>query len=84
MANAQSELARYSHHFTRYNEHERSGKIAVSQREKIANTQKVLHEFMAYPPAELNFLSEALEAVIYCRLVLKWTYAYGFYKALEM
>ena len=39
---------------------------------------------MAYPPSELKFLSEALEAVIYCRQVLKWTYAYGYYKALEM
>lgn len=83
-ANAQNELTRYSHYFTRYNEHDRSSKIAVNQREKVANTQKILHEFMAYPPAELNFLTEALEAVIYCRQVLKWTYAYGFYKALEM
>jgi ariadne-1 len=28
---------------------------------------------------ELNFLSEALEEVIKCRKVLKWTYVFGYY-----
>ena len=39
---------------------------------------------MEYPPSELEFLEKGLQAVIKCREVLKWTYAYGYYKGTEM
>ena len=82
--NAKNELARYSWHFTRFNNHERAAKFGVRDLPKIQNSMEVLHSAMGYPPSELVFLENGLKAVIKCREILKWTYAYGYYKKEEM
>ncbi len=39
----------------------------------------MLHEIKKYPPSELEFLEEAINEVIRCRQVLKFTYVYAYY-----
>uniref|UniRef100_A0A7S3I6P3 Uncharacterized protein n=1 Tax=Favella ehrenbergii TaxID=182087 RepID=A0A7S3I6P3_9SPIT len=45
---------------------------------------KLLHEEMGYPSTELEFLEKGVKAVIKCREILKWTYAYSFYNGEAM
>jgi hypothetical protein len=39
----------------------------------------LLHDIKKYPLMELEFLEEAINEVIRCRQVLKYTYAYGYF-----
>jgi hypothetical protein len=39
----------------------------------------MLFTFKKYPIGELEFLNEAVNEIIRCRQVLKFTYVYGFY-----
>eukprot|EP00828_Plagiopyla_frontata_P041261 TRINITY_DN5817_c0_g1_i1.p2 TRINITY_DN5817_c0_g1~~TRINITY_DN5817_c0_g1_i1.p2 ORF type:complete len:194 (-),score=38.82 TRINITY_DN5817_c0_g1_i1:217-798(-) len=48
-------------------------------KEKINNDVKDLFKFLQCSTSSLSFLSEAVEILIECKRVLKWTYVYGFY-----
>ena len=44
----------------------------------------MLHEIKNYPAKELEFLERGCEVVIQCSEILKWTYAFGYYKDREI
>ena len=67
-------------YYERYANHDRSGKLAIKLLPVIRNKMDQLHNLKSYPPKELEFLEHGCEVVIQCRDVLKWTYAYGYYK----
>lgn len=76
---AQHELKKYMFFFERYNNHMKAGEHAKEMEPKIKILIEKLNSEKYYPIAELTFLETALDEVIRCRKVLKWTYAYGFY-----
>lgn len=76
---AQHELKKYMFFFERYNNHNKAGDHAKEMGPKIKILIDKLINEKCYPIAELTFMEEALEEVVRCRKVLKWTYAYGFY-----
>lgn len=76
---AKHELKKYMFFYERYNNHLRAAEHAREMEPKIKLTVQKLNSEKHYPIAELDFLEEALEEVIRCRKVLKWTYAYGYY-----
>lgn len=44
------------------------------------STLEKLSELTATPTSQLKFIFDAWQQVIECRRIIKWTYAYGFYK----
>lgn len=76
---AQHDLKKYMFFYERYNNHMKAGEHAKEMEPKIRILVEKLNQEKSYPIAELGFLQEALQEVIRCRKVLKWTYAYGFY-----
>jgi ariadne-1 len=76
---AQHELKKYMFFFERYSNHNKAGDHAREMEPKIKILIDKLINEKCYPIAELMFMEEALEEVIRCRKVLKWTYAFGFY-----
>lgn len=66
-------------YFERYNNHDKAEKHARSLKPVIKTKIELLHGLKKYPLAELEFLEEAINEVIRCRQVLKYTYVYGFY-----
>ena len=65
-------------YFERYNNHERAQKHAKNLRPVIEGKIEMLNRIKSYPMNELEFMVEAVEEVIKCRHVLKWTYAFGY------
>jgi ariadne-1 len=45
----------------------------------IERKMQQLHDIKQYPIGEVEFLKLAVEQVIRCRRVLKWTYVFGYY-----
>jgi ariadne-1 len=76
---AQHELKKYMFFYERYNNHIKAGAHAQEMEPKIKILVEKLNSEKLYPIAELTFLETALDIVIKCRKVLKWTYAYGYY-----
>jgi len=66
-------------YFERYNNHDKAEKHARNLKPVIKAKIALLHEIKRYPPNELEFLEEAINEVIKCRQVLKFTYVYGYY-----
>lgn len=76
---AKHELDKYMFYFERFNNHDKSEKHARTLRPIIKTKIELLHNIKKYPMAELEFLEEAINEVIKCRQVLKFTYVYGYY-----
>jgi ariadne-1 len=76
---AKHELKKYMFFYERYNNHQKAGEHAKEMEYKINLLVEKLNQEKYYPIAELDFLKEALNEVIRCRKVLKWTYSYGYY-----
>lgn len=74
-----SALARYTHYYERYANHDKSVKFAKNLLPTIQQKIELLNTVKNYPVAELTFLIDACQEVIKCSRVLKWTYAYGYY-----
>jgi len=66
-------------YFERYNNHDKAEKHARTLRPVIKAKINLLHDIKKYPLKELEFLEEAVNEVVKCRQVLKFTYVYGFY-----
>jgi len=77
--NIKNELEKYIFYFERYENHCKSQKMAEKIAPNIGQIIIDLHCDGKYPIEEVEFLREALNTVVNCRRVLKWTYAYGFY-----
>lgn len=76
---AKNELDKYMFFFERYNNHDKAERHARSLKPIIKSKIVLLHDIKKYPLNELEFLEEAINEVIRCRQVLKYTYVYGYY-----
>ena len=76
---AKAELDRYLHYYQRYHAHDASLKFASKQR--LSAEKKMVEQQELYKSAwiDVQFLKHAVDLVIDCRRVLKYTYAYGFF-----
>jgi ariadne-1 len=74
---AKLELDRYLHYYQRFHEHNNSLKFASKQRE-IADSKMVqLQESEKSAWINVQYLRQAVDQVIECRRVLKFTYVLG-------
>lgn len=67
---------RFLHYFNRYFNHDVLNKHAEKQKKDIAIKMEQFREQTSQNP---DFLLEAVDLLIECRRILKYTYAYGFY-----
>ncbi|KDO23848.1 hypothetical protein SPRG_11280 [Saprolegnia parasitica CBS 223.65] len=78
-ARAKAELDRYLHYYQRYANHAEAGRYALRMRE---NTDARMTEFEAEANGsymDVGFLNAAIEAMVACRRVLKYSYVYAYY-----
>ena len=67
-------------YFERFNNHSKAQILAKEkQTVQIEIKMEQLHDIKQYPIGEVEFLKLAVEQVIKCRRVLKWTYAFGYF-----
>ncbi|OMJ81404.1 hypothetical protein SteCoe_18140 [Stentor coeruleus] len=79
---AKTELDKYMWYFERFNNHSKAQILAKDkQMPQIEKKMQQLHDIKQYPIGEVEFLKLAVEQVIRCRRVLKWTYVFGYYLA---
>mmetsp|Transcript_23982 Transcript_23982/g.32149 ORF Transcript_23982/g.32149 Transcript_23982/m.32149 type:complete len:85 (+) Transcript_23982:1158-1412(+) len=71
-------------HYERFANHDKARNLAFKQLPVLRSKMNMLHDLKGFPAAELEFLVDGYEAVIKCREILKWTYAFGFYKDKNM
>lgn len=76
--NAKRELDRYIHYYTRFQGHDQAGKFAAKQRQHAEERMTELQKKGGKGWIDVQFIMEAVEQVIECRRVLKYTYAYAF------
>lgn len=77
---AKNSLERYTHYYERWATNQSSRQKALVDLNSM-RTEKLekLSEKLFIPELQLQFVIEALEQIVECRSVLKWTYAYGYY-----
>lgn len=76
---AKVELDRYLHYYQRYIAHDRSLKFATSNREDAERRMLGIQEAGKSAWIDVQFLKQAVEQVIDCRRVLKYTYVLGYF-----
>ncbi|KAF4656196.1 hypothetical protein FOZ61_007126 [Perkinsus olseni] len=78
---AKHALQKYMFHYERYINHDRAANLAreVIASGKLDDMRKILHDRDDIDVSELGFITSALQQVVECRRVLKWTYVYGYY-----
>ncbi|RHY58528.1 hypothetical protein DYB38_008783, partial [Aphanomyces astaci] len=78
-ARAKAELDRYLHYYQRFANHAEAGKFAARKRD---DTDRRMAEFEAEANGsymDVGFLNAAIETLIACRRVLKFSYVYAYY-----
>lgn len=71
-----AESDRFLHYFNRFFNHDVLNKHAEKQKREI---QQKMDQFREYTNQNPDFMMEAVDLLIECRRILKYTYAYGFY-----
>ena len=75
---AKTELDRYLHYYQRYHGHDQSLRFAAEQRKKAKAKMAEEQLKSGFSTVEVQYLLRAVDQVINCRRVLKYTYAVGF------
>ena len=76
---AKVELDRYLHYYQRFHAHDRSLVYASSSREEAEKRMVEIQEAGKTAWIDVQFLRQAVEQVIDCRRVLKYTYVLGYF-----
>jgi len=76
---ARNALQKYMFYFTRYDNHDKSIKFAENTRAKAEKVMAQLQDKLGTNYQDVQFVLNAVNAVISCRRVLKWTYCFGYY-----
>ncbi|OMJ90379.1 hypothetical protein SteCoe_7295 [Stentor coeruleus] len=76
----ETESEKYLWYFERFYNNSKAQILARDKQiPQIEKTIQQLHDIKHYPIDELKFLKFAIELVVRCRRVLKWTYVFGYY-----
>ena len=78
-AKSREDLERYLHYYTRYENHDRSAKLDQQVYATIERTMETLQSKTELSWIEVQFLKQAADTLLECRMTLKWTYAFAFY-----
>ena len=70
-------------YYERFLNHEKAEKYARKLIPSIKDNIQVLHQTKHFPLRELEYFDQAVNEVIRCRHVLKYTYVYGYFLSNE-
>ncbi|CEP03701.1 hypothetical protein PBRA_003308 [Plasmodiophora brassicae] len=76
---ARNALQKYMFYFTRFDNHQKSIQFARKTRQDAEARMQLLRDIQGTNYQDVQFVLNAVNAVVACRRVLMWTYAYGFY-----
>ncbi|KAK9806726.1 hypothetical protein WJX72_000715 [[Myrmecia] bisecta] len=77
---AKNALERYMHYYQRWAENDRARLLAINAMKAMTETTvEQLSEVTMTPTSQLKFVVDAMQQVVDCRRILKWTYCYGYY-----
>uniref|UniRef100_A0A7S3PJG6 RBR-type E3 ubiquitin transferase n=1 Tax=Aplanochytrium stocchinoi TaxID=215587 RepID=A0A7S3PJG6_9STRA len=76
---AKQELDRYLHYYQRYALHQQAAQFAARQRAQAEERMIKLQGQSGSGWIDVQFLDQAVEQLIECRRVLKYTYAFAYY-----
>lgn len=77
-------LARYAHFFDRYRSHNHAQQVAIDTTlPKFKEDMEKLHRHIG-AWTEITFLEDAIQQIINCRRMLKWTYVYGYFAPFQV
>ncbi len=76
---AKVELERYHHFFNRYHNHDQALKFASKQRTEALQKMKEMQEKQSDAWIDVQYVTDAVDTVVLCRRVLKYTYVIGYY-----
>lgn len=76
---AKAELDRYLHFYKRYQAHDMSLRFAAKDRQTAESRMKERQAKKSDAWIDVQFIQEAVEQVIACRRVLKYSYVVGYY-----
>ncbi len=76
---AKVELERYHHYYNRYHNHDQALKFASKQREDAVVKMREMQEKNTEAWIDVQYVMDAVETVVACRRVLKYTYVIGYY-----
>lgn len=76
---AKNALQKYLFYFSRFDNHNKSIKFAEETRRKAEQRMGELQDKLGTNYQDVQFILNAVNAVVSCRRVLKWTYCFGYY-----
>eukprot|EP01042_Synura_sphagnicola_P007087 gene7087-9074_t len=76
---AKAELDRYLHYYQRFHGHDGALRFAARQREQAEKRMVEIQESEKSSWIDVQYLKHAVEQVIDCRRVLKYTYVFGYF-----
>ncbi len=76
---AKDELNRYMFYYERFANHERSQRHIKKLGKQIETNMKEMNKVKFISFNEMEFFPNSAEIVFASRIILKWSYAYGFY-----
>jgi ariadne-1 len=71
-------------YFTRFDNHDKSIRFAQETRKKAEVVMGRLQDKLGTSYQDVQFVLQAVNAVIECRRVLKWSYVFGYYLDSEL
>eukprot|EP00478_Filoreta_tenera_P000195 GABV01000195.1.p1 GENE.GABV01000195.1~~GABV01000195.1.p1 ORF type:complete len:408 (+),score=147.75 GABV01000195.1:422-1645(+) len=76
---AKTELQRYMHYYSRFDNHDKAIKFAKKTLTAAEDRAKKLQDLKGVGFNDVQFVNKAVETIIECRRLLKWTYVVGYY-----
>ena len=76
---AKLEIERYANYYEYYYQQIKALKFAQKLNGRVKDLKKILETKKNQPYSELGFLDDALNTIIDCHRVLKYTYVFGYY-----
>ncbi|RKP34384.1 hypothetical protein BJ085DRAFT_21418 [Dimargaris cristalligena] len=76
---SRSSLKRYLHYYNRYANHEQSARLDHQLYLKTEKRMESMQQKSDLSWIEVQFLRDAVDTLVECRMTLKWTYALAFY-----
>lgn len=77
---AKNQIQWYMWCYERYFNHDKSERYATNLLPKLKMTMQILVEQISFESSEVKFLEEACKTVISGRKMLKWTYAWTYFR----
>ena len=78
-AESRRQLDRYLHYYNRFHNHQQSARLDEKMYRKTEQKMEAMQQQSDLSWIQVQFLKDALDELVKCRMTLKWTYAFAYY-----